>query len=479
MAGNQFMRRSRFRSAVPSTLTVVVVFFMPLLLLSRQARAQSIRFSFPDGEPMWTDDGVARPPDASAFMIGLVQDKVIQKEIEFVESQSRELEKIIEDHTRDRRKLFNAMQRKPFTDRVDPSKGELNRRIRELNGRTLDRIDVVLVPHQADRLKSVVFWIQASQKGLSFVADDIAEQMGVSLTGAERQSIHQAQNQLDGELIDHCLREYRSLISRTAEAYPAYRDILQQFDKSASPIFVDVLLASIEEIDQLSPELLDAQLSGLVREVRTITSSANGNLVVIQKEQPAFMDLMNLLFYKGGDSAVLINQEQKMDFGRLVGDLYVPHSFKLQKEMEANIARGMELAEAARQFNDEMDRIDRESIRRFQEEILLPAQIEWLSQAFREKKRKSFGVAGVLLMDTSNDGTPITTEEHAKVREFLKKEIEALRDNIARQFHDTVQRQVSRFPDSIRGETGRLLNDPPKYLLPSLSLLANSRPREP
>lgn len=477
MAGIQSLDRSRFLMAAAWAWTAAIAFLTSLFLLSGPVGAQSIRFSFPDGEPISTDDGAVRTPDSFAFKIGLVRDEVIQEEIEFDDSQSRELQKIIEDHTQARSQLIAASPPRRFGTPAHPATIDLERRLRELEARTLKRIDAVMLPHQSDRLKSVVCWIVASQKGLSFLADHVAEQSGLSLTAAERQSIRQAQEQLDRELIDNCLREYQSLISRTAEAYPAYRDILQQFDKSATPVSLDVLLASIEEIDELSPEVLQTQLSDLVREVRWFTGSANGNLRVIHEEQPAFMEMTNLLFYKSRDSGGLINQDQKMDFSRLVEEIYFPQSGKIQEEMESNIARGMETGEAARICSEAIEGIDREAMRRLQEEILLPAQNEWLVQALREKKRKSFGVPGILFLETSQDGTPITTGERAKVREFLKKEIEALRDNIARQFHDTVQRQVSRLPDSIRGETGRLLGDPPKYLLPSLSRLANSRPQ--
>jgi hypothetical protein len=99
MAGKQSLNQARFLNAVASALPAVVAFFTVLFLPFGHVRAQSIRFSFPDGEPMWTSDGIVRTPNSFALKIGLVQDKVIQKEIEVVESQSRELQKIIEDHT--------------------------------------------------------------------------------------------------------------------------------------------------------------------------------------------------------------------------------------------------------------------------------------------------------------------------------------------------------------------------------------------
>lgn len=80
------------------------------------------------------------------------------------------------------------------------------------------------------------------------------------------------------------------------------------------------------------------------------------------------------------------------------------------------------------------------------------------------------------MIETDADGATVSAEDRTKAREFLKKEIQALKENITHEFHETVRRQVARLPDSIKGDTRRRLDNPPGYLLPNLSLMASRIP---
>lgn len=444
--------------------------------LNRLNGQVSIRFRFPDGEPFLIVQSASVPLTQFQYRSRILRDQQIQHELEIVDSQLIEIRQIFDDHFQTSRKLGQGTSGWSLEFANDPATRELAKRRQELEIQTVKRIDGALLPHQTERLKSVVCWIIASQYGLVSLGEQVAQQTGIRIPEGEEQALREVQEQFDKEFIEYCLAEYRELIAKTMEEFPCYRDYLTQVDKSASLTWLDILFASVGEIENLKPDLIHSRLPDLVKETRMFMCSPNGNFSLVEDDDPGaplFMKLSNLLFYKSGDPGGLLTEEQKLEFGRFCQQTLFPRWQKIEKEFEERVAQGMKTEESAQVQNKEKARIDIETMTMLQDEILLPSQSEWLVHSLQTRKLKSYGILGILLIESAGDGSPVSPEERKRAREFLKKEIECLRENITSHFHETVQRQVSRLPDSIRRETTRLLGDAPQYLLPNLSMLGH------
>ncbi len=427
--------------------------------------AQEIYFTFPEGHARIDHSWARSFPDAQQAMIWIVQDEQVQKELEIVDSQSRELERVFEEESA---KLTRPLVANPGTLAQLNDSGEIPDPYEQLRIRVYD----ILLPHQEEGLVSIFCWSTFRNHGNSILAKYVADQSGVKLTDHDKHAIEEAQRRLDKEYLEFAANEYRSLVERTCERFPQFRDYLDTFTNATSLVSLDVLFADFQAIEELSPDDLPDSFVDLVRANRSGVISPHGNWqVVAPRNQQGWQEIRSLLLIRSGDFGGLITPEQSKEIS-IWGNATFSELREIDAEYQKRLNANIDPREAREFWKDANAQLDQKAMKHLENEILLPNQVNWLVEALRQRQINTYGLLGVLLMTVGPDGKEVSADERNDIKQFLKTGIATLKSNVTREFHKNVGQLVDELPESVRSEVKQRLGEPPGYLLPNLSMLA-------
>lgn len=436
------------------------------------AHAQGmVRFDFPNGYPVLDTGSQGQNAPVSVEVFRLVQDKVVQKELELVDKQATDLARAVKT-CREATSTWYRTRVQPSTN-VWSSPTELDPAILKINQQFLDQLSEILVPHQAEKLDSIYYRILLNQRGLFELAKQVAAQYEIAMTPDQNDAIRELENEFDRKLFEECLDKYRDFLERVGNKLPANKELLAPFAQDELLVSLDILFVNFENIDDLTPKTVGHSVHDLMEKTRWATCSFNGNWQFDGEHEPALFGLINALMYKSGDAGGLITADQKSAIAEISGSWYSQQRKEVHDEYEALLARGNDPREALEYRRNAEARIEKQAFTEIEEEILLPAQREWIVQSLRQREINSYGVLGILVMESSPEGNGIADNERDEIREFLRAEVLKLRDDITSEFHSTFDKQVARLPDEIKTKARRLIGEPPEYLRPNLCVLAS------
>jgi hypothetical protein len=237
-------------------------------------------------------------------------------------------------------------------------------------------------------------------------------------------------------------------------------------------VSLDVLFADFQAIEELSPDDLPDSFVDLVRANRSGVISPHGNWqVVAPRSQPGWQEIRSLLLIRSGDFGGLITPEQSKQIN-IWGNATFSELREIDAEYQKRLNANIDPREAQKFWKDANAQLDQKAMKHLENEILLPNQVNWLVEAFRQRQINTCGLLGVLLMTVGPDGKEVSADERNDIKQFLKTGIATLKSNVAREFHRNVGQLVDELPESVRSEVKQRLGEPPGYLLPNLSMLA-------
>ena len=132
---------------------------------------------------------------AGGGSLGLLQREDVQKELELLDDQVADLQKIRDDMAASMRDLFTGNQDLPREERMQKMRETMEKAQQDVQA----KVDKVLLPHQKKRLEQLAN--QMRMRGgatRSLTSDTIAEELG--LTDAQKTKIQAKADQLEAEL---------------------------------------------------------------------------------------------------------------------------------------------------------------------------------------------------------------------------------------------------------------------------------------
>jgi hypothetical protein len=438
----------------------------------------SIEFSEREGMPFVRKATVFGLPEPDASL-AMLADANVQKELELDEGQIQLLDRARSD-LKVATSQFWTSHRKLSA--LSPRKAELDH-LRDVFRMACERArsnyEDVLLPHQKKRLKEVFVRVRVAQIGLySFLFED--DYLNVDKPEADKlAAIKELMRTEEKSFLVQIKQEYGELIGLAKERYPEVSEYLTAIIDEAPIVSVDVLLADLNSPLDFSAIREVGNLKTCLSNVRFLElNAANNWQAKVQADSP-FIGLVKLVAGLESEYEGLFSDEQakaildlnseyrtrrrafRIENQRETDDLYRAGDSEMARE-EAKQRRD----EAREKYNKKLAELDDEFFARVCDEVLTPAQQEWLLEHYRQRKANSYGLFGIVLV-----ATEMSEKGRKEMEELLVDKVKTFEQSVIKQYRDALERQIEALPVEIREKLSEAMGDAPEYLRPNLSVL--------